>query len=127
MQTFTLIGGQIVNELDSFVIVCSIRSPRPGNITIHNQNTNETVKIGYNVYSVNFIENSAQCYQTASFVCLAGNNIGRTQSHPLDLYVKCNGKQHPNYFACFGINYRAPEYHNEHLIFLSYRQTEIDG
>lgn len=89
IQTFTLIGGQIVNELDSFVIVCSIRSPRPGNITIHNQNTNETVKIGYNVYSVNFIENSAQCYQTASFVCLAGNNIGRTQSHPLDLYVKC--------------------------------------
>lgn len=92
MQTFTSIGGQIVNELDTFVIVCSIRSPRPGNISIHNQNTNKTVKMGYNVYSVNFIENSAQCFHTASFVCLAVNTIGTTLSHPLELYVKCTRK-----------------------------------
>lgn len=43
--------------------------------------------MGYNVYSVNFIENSAQCFHTASFVCLALNIIGITLSHPLELYV----------------------------------------
>lgn len=48
--------------------------------------------MGYNVYSVNFIENSAQCFHTASFVCLAVNTIGTTQSYPLELYVKCTRK-----------------------------------
>lgn len=84
-----------MNELDTFVIVYSIRSPRPGNISIRNQNTNETVKIGYNVYSVNVIENSAQFFQTASFVCLAVNTIGTTQSRPLELYVKCTKNNVP--------------------------------
>lgn len=73
--------------------------------------------MGYNVYSVNFIENSAQCFHTASFVCLAVNTIGTTLSHPLELYVKCNRKQHPNYLVCFGINYKMIKSRNGFLIF----------
>lgn len=45
--------------------------------------------MGYHVYSVHFRENSAQCFRTASFVCLAVNSLGSTQSNPLELYVKC--------------------------------------
>ncbi|XP_061188677.1 protein turtle homolog B-like [Saccostrea echinata] len=89
IENFTIVGGRVVNELSRFIMVCIVNSPRPANITLQNGNTSEVVSRGYGVFSLNFTENSAQCFQTAVYICLAQNVIGISESTSLELYVRC--------------------------------------
>ncbi|XP_056011520.1 B-cell receptor CD22-like isoform X3 [Ostrea edulis] len=89
IERFTVLGEQTVTESDPFSMLCSVHSPRPANITIHNLNTSEVISRGYNVLSLNFTESSARCLQTAVYGCSAENIVGITKSAPLEFLVKC--------------------------------------
>ncbi|XP_062572933.1 synaptogenesis protein syg-2-like [Saccostrea cucullata] len=89
IENFTIVGGHVVSELSRFVMYCIVNSPRSTNITIQNVNTSEVVSRGQGVFILNFTENSAQCFQTAVYICLAKNVIGISESTPVELYVRC--------------------------------------
>lgn len=82
-------GSPVVNESSPFTFFCSVNSSTTTNISIMNLNTSEMVTSVFNKSFLNHTEESARCSHMASYICIAENAVGKSESSPMQIFVNC--------------------------------------